>query len=581
MIDRFSFVNNHWFWYIILATLLVWLVFALKEWRQSNKLKLYLKLALAFIALTSLALIILKPTVISSIDTYEVALLTEGYSNERLDSLKKAQKKLQVQTYKVNESFINPNKTPSTIYILGEGIAPFDFYHIDSLNVTYLGNTTPSGIVKLKYDQEQTLGNSLDIEGLFNNGKKGTKLVLENPAKKHLDSVIFLNDSTKYFKLSTQLNVIGKFEYHLVEKDSTDNVITSNPIGINVIPENTLRILIVNGFPTFETKYLKNFLAEIGSEVVVKSQVTTGKFKYEYFNVNTKPTVVFSEKNLQYFDLVIIDAQSFRNLGSVEKNNLETVVRNEGLGVIIQSISNFNNEVNYLANFSFQSNKNISTTLSKWPKTNISKTPFSLKSQFSLHPIHKTNDKILSAYKPLGNGRIGTSVFENTFQLILNGNTNVYQTLWSETVNALSKKQLTTVNWNADKNIIFKDEPVTFSVRSHINTPKVLNENNDLIPLINDIDNSSLWKGTNYPKKVGWQTHYLQQDSTQIFNYYVADTMHWKALQSFNTIKSNRKQFETTQTENKAYTTQQPISLVWLYVLFLLSIGYLWLEPKL
>ena len=581
MIDTLSFVNSHWFWQIVLAALLLWLVFAWKEWQQVNKYKLYLKLVLALIAITSLALIILKPLVVSNLTNYDVVLLTKDYNLERLDSLKKAKKKIQVQNYKINEVFINPNKIPSSIYILGEGIAPFDFYQMDSLNVSYLGTHSPSGIVKLNFEQEQVVGNHITIDGLYANAEKGKRLVLESPAKTSLDSVVFSTDSTQTFKLSTQLNIIGNYEYNIVEKDSLGSIISSNPIGVRVNSENTLSILIINGFPTFETKYLKNYLAEKGHEVGVRSQVTRGKFKYEYFNKTTKPPVDFSEKSLQNYDLVIIDSQSFRSLGENQQANLESFVRNEGLGVFIQSNASFNNSVTYLIDFSFQSDKSTIANLAKWPKTNISKLPYSFKPTFALQPINQVNTSILTAYKSLGNGRIGTSVFENTFQLILNGNTNIYQTLWSETINALSKKNIHLATWDAESNIIFKDEPFHFNIRSDIHNPKVIDAKNNPIPLINDINNSSLWKGRTYPTKNGWNSQRLEQDSMLVFNYHVTDSSHWQPLKSQNTISANKKQFDFKQQRDKPYTTKLTMTLIWLYIIFLLCIGYLWIEPKL
>lgn len=581
MIDRLSFINNHWFWYVVIAALLLWLVFAWKEWQQSNTSKFYLKLVLAFVALTSLAMIVLKPIVVSQLDTYEIVVLTKGYDANQLDSLKKANKKIQILHYKVNESFINQNKKPSTIYMMGEGIAPFDFYQIDSLNVSYLGKPEPSGIVKLIFDQEQVVGNSVTFEGLYANAKKGRRLSLESPSRTNLDSIVFLSDTTQTFKLSAQMNVVGNYEYHLVEKDSMNNLLTSNPIGIRVIPKSTLNILIINGFPTFETKYLKNYLAEKGHQLVVRSQVSKGKFKYEYFNLNTKPTIDFSEKNLQNFDLVIIDAQSLKNLGRKQKSTLETVVKNDGLGVFIQANSEFNGTVNYLTDFNFQTDNTTKIKFEDWPKINIAKNPFHFKPLFSLNSIHQSNDQILSAYKTLGNGKIATSALENTYQLVLNGNTNVYQTLWSETINALSKKNIPSAHWEASDQLIFKDEPFSFRLRTLLEKPKTLDEQNDLIPLINDINNSQVWRGKTYPKALGWQSMKLEQDTTQVFHFYVTDTTKWKSIKSHKTYEANKRQFETSKTESEPYTTRQPMTLVWLYLLFLLCIGYLWLEPKL
>ncbi|MCB0463131.1 MAG: hypothetical protein KDC81_10555 [Flavobacteriaceae bacterium] len=582
MIDSLSFINNHWFWYVVIFAILLWLVFAWKEWQQPNKSKLYLKLVLASVALTSLAFIVLKPLVVSQLDTYKMVVLTKGYDVNKLDSIKNSNKKIQVLNYEVNESFINPNKKPSTIYILGEGIAPFDFYQLDSLNVSYLGNPKASGIVQLKFDQEQVVGNTINIEGLYANAKKGRKIILESPANTGLDSIVFSTDSTQPFKLSTQLNVIGNYEYHLIEKDSLNNLINSNPIGIRVVPESDLSILIINGFPTFETKYLKNYLAEKGHQLTVRSQVTRGKFKYEYFNLNTKTAVDFSEKTLQNFDLVIIDAQSFRNLGRNQKSSLEKAVRNDGLGVFIQSNTVFNGIVNYLTDFNVQADNITKINMEAWPKIGFTKSPLHLKPNFTLQSIFEVNNQILTASKTLGQGKIGLSAFENTYQLILNGNDKVYQTLWSETINAISKKQIPIVHWETSSSVIFKDEPLKFKLRTQIDKPKSLSEQNDLIPLINDLNNSHLWKGKTYPKTTGWQKLSLAQDTTQVFRYYVTDTTKWKSLKSYNTTKANKRQFSTAKAvTNKQFTTRQPLSLVWFYLVFILSIGYLWLEPKL
>ena len=94
MIDRLSFVNNHWFWYVVIAAILLWLVFTWKERQQRNTSKLYLKLALSFVALTSLALIVLRPLVISKLDTHTMVVLTKGYDSKQLDSLKNVNKKI-------------------------------------------------------------------------------------------------------------------------------------------------------------------------------------------------------------------------------------------------------------------------------------------------------------------------------------------------------------------------------------------------------------------------------------------------------------------------------------------------------
>jgi hypothetical protein len=582
MIDSFEVVNNSWFWQIIISAFFLWLIFIWKEWKQHKASTFYLKVILAFLALSSLVLIILRPLVNSSLDNFELALLTKNYNDNQLDSLKASNKDLKTKSYNINEPILDNNKIPSSIYILGEGIAPFDFYQIDTLNVKYIGNVYSSGISKFNYKQEQIIGNSLAINGVYTKSKKGTKLILQDAAKNNLDSIIFKTDSTLAFKLSTSLKVKGDFEYYITEKDSIDNVLSSNPFGVKVNPESLLKILIINEFPTFETKYLKNYLAEKGHELIVRSQITRGKFKYEYFNIVNRPIIDFSEISLTHYDILIIDSQSFRNLSSSQKNNLERVIRNNGLGMFVQPNPSYNSSRTYLSNFSFQLDNSTILELDKWSKIKLSKHSYNFKSSFALNTIHQSNDKILTAYKSLGNGRVGTSVFENTFQLLLNGNKKIYQKLWVETINALGKKKIPSATWEPSSNIVFKNQPFNFKLRTLIDYPLIHIENDNDITLINDIDIKSLWKGRTYPKHLGWGSNKLKQDSTQIFKYYVSDTTHWKALQSHQNYEANKRAFNSEQSfTTKQYIAQKPMTLIWLYLIFLSCIGFIWLEPKL
>jgi len=580
MIDNLSFLNNQWFWPIIIAACLLLILFVWKEFNQANKSKLYLKIGLAVLAIASLTLIVLKPIVTVKANAFEMALLTKGYNSNQLDSLKKTNKNLIIKNYAANEAILESDKTPASIYVLGEGVAPFDLWQLNHLNVSYLNTEIPSGIVRLNYKQKNIVGNPIEIKGLYDNAKKGTQLILENAVKTGLDSIVFSSDSSQVFKLSTPQHVVGNYELFVTEKDSLNNIISQNPIGIKITEEQTIRVLIVNGFPTFETKYLKNFLAKNGHEVVIRSQLTRGRFKYEYFNLNEKPLVEFSEKSLESFDLVIIDSQSFSNLGKRQNDALENTIRNQGLGLFIQLNSSFRSNINYITSFNFQSDVVQQISMEDTPKQKITKHPYTLKEQLTQQSIHTFGNKILSAYKPLENGYVGTSVLANTYELVLNGNSSTYKKLWSETINVISKKQIPLVYWDQHSSMNFVNEPVAFKLRTSIEKPIIL-QGDYHVPIINDIDNNNLWTATTYPKKTGWQTLKIEQDSTELFHYYVNDTTHWTSLKSYHTILANKRAFEHSNTENKPFKSKKEMNLFWLYILFILSIGYLWLEPKL
>ncbi|WP_431137742.1 hypothetical protein, partial [Psychroserpens mesophilus] len=79
-----------------------------------------------------------------------------------------------------------------------------------------------------------------------------------------------------------------------------------------------------------------NFLAENGHSVVVRSQLTKGRYKFEYFNTEAVPVYQLTENGLQPFDLVIIDADSYLELPTSSKAALDFNIQEEGLGLFVQ-----------------------------------------------------------------------------------------------------------------------------------------------------------------------------------------------------------------------------------------------------
>jgi hypothetical protein len=130
------------------------------------------------------------------------------------------------------------------------------------------------------------------VKGLYQKSSTREPIVLEDPAGAGLDSIILNSEKEQAFHLGTNLKVAGNYVFSLAIKDSLGNLISRDPLPIVVNEKEKLKILVLNSFPTFETRTLKNFLAEAGHGLVVRSQITRGRFKYEY--LNTEPVSIGS-----------------------------------------------------------------------------------------------------------------------------------------------------------------------------------------------------------------------------------------------------------------------------------------------
>jgi len=580
MIDNLGFSNIAWLLPVCFSAILIWVIFVWKEWYVSKKKRFFLKTFLAFLAIGSLALIALKPVKIVDAEKNKVIILTPGFKEVQLDSLQNETKKLEVINYEPGKPVFTEDDRITSAFILGHGIATFDLWQLDGISSKFLSATSPDGVIKLHYEQENSVGDSLTLKGKYKNPKNGNRLILEGPAGRSLDSISFDNPGVHSFNLKSTLKAKGNFLYSLVEKDSTGNLLTSNPVPVRVKDQQVLKILILNAYPTFETKYLKNFLAESGHEVVVRSQLTRGRFKFEYFNTERVTVNSISEEILENFDLLIIDAIELRNMAGRTRDNLKKAVKEQGLGIFIQPDLSFFNSAEQFSELNFASTQNSEFRMEEWPKIPIETYAFAIDDEFMLQAIHESDGHILSGYRKVQNGRIGTSVFQDTYKLILEGNTEAYQFLWSQLVTGTAQTEKPDLDWSRDSFMAYINEPFSFKIRTSIENPEIMDDQENEIPIKADIDIPTLWTGTIFPREEGWSYLSASGDSISRFNHYTGNTKDWFSLRAQETMQENKRYFNSELKENQLQKVQEPINQIWFYIIFLLSIGFLWLEPK-
>ncbi|MBW1299053.1 hypothetical protein [Aquimarina litoralis] len=582
MSSEIIFLHSHWIIPITICSLVVWLMCIWKEWVHFGKRTFWIRILVAFFAIISIAIIALKPALPALPKNTKIAILTPNYHQEALDSLQKVYKKIKLLTYKENYPILEQLHTLDTIFVLGNGIAPYDFWQLEGYKTTFIKSDIPSGIIKYRYNQKATTGEKILFKGIYNNPKKGARLFLEEPGGSNVDSIILQGNKNEEIQLSTKLKIVGNYTFRITEKDSLGNILSKNPLPIQVVQRKSLRILIVNEFPTFETKYLKNYLAENGHEVLVKTKITKGKFKFEYFNTDRIQIGTFTEKNIESFDLIILDAVIAKNLGKTSKSVLEAAIRNQGLGLFIQPDENLFQSRKSSISFDFKREKNSETRLKDATQSRVMKYPFSFKKEFTLQPIlYSTDGAIVAAYKRVGKGRVGTAIFQGTYELLLDGKSTAYKELWSDIINDISKKQNTGIYWDASKTMTRKDQPYEFTVRTSIPDPKVKTQEGYRIGMKRNIDIPSIWKGKTFPKKNGWNHINIAQDTTAVLNYFVVDTTVWRSNMIYHKIQANSRNFDISSSNNvKTNSPVEPINPIGLFVFFISCLGYLWLIPK-
>ncbi|QED36627.1 hypothetical protein FK178_02360 [Antarcticibacterium arcticum] len=579
MINNVVFLNESWFLPILGAAILLLVVFLWKEWTLAGKHRFIIKSTLVFIAVISLVLVVLKPAIHIPKKGGNIALLTPGYAKAQLDSLKKAERGLKLFNYEAGNPLPSQVSSSKKVFVLGYGLKEFDLWQMDGIPALYLNTELPEGVIKLNYKVENSVGDDLVVQGLYKNPKGGYRLLLEGPGETGLDSVELNGENEQAFKMLVPLKAKGNYIYSLTEKDEEGRIIKKDILPVKVAEKEELRILILNAFPTFETRYLKNFLAEAGHELVVRSQITRNRFKFEYLNTDRIGIGRLTEEILEPFDLLIADASSLRGFSGSERNVIGNMVREQGLGVFIQPDDTYFSSRGQLNILSFINFPNTEINDLQWPSIKLNAYPYRIKKEFGIREIHAPGNSIAAAYKKMGEGKIGTAVYSDTWELLLEGNDQAYRQIWSKLIEEVSRKEFSTASWNTVAISGQIDEPFEFELRTEIEDPFVTTGGGSNIPLIQDTSIPYLWRGTTWPRESGWNILHLDTIST--YHFYVEDGLQGTTRDDVQILQANKRYFNAEIVEGQGYSPLEPVNPLWFFGLFLICMGGLWLEPKL
>lgn len=582
MNDGVVFLNQNLFWPVIIVGLVLMAVFVWKEWSQRAEGRFWLKLVAAFLAIVSFMLIVLKPSTYQDSVRGKGIVLTDGYRSSQLDSLKSIYKRIKTEEYSKGRTLSLLTEVDS-IFLLGHGLEPFDFWQVENKSVAFLGSDEMEGWIVISRNNEMILGEPLEIRAKYAKPKAGHWAILADNAENPLDSVFFEETNAQMVTLSAEPKASGQFVYHLLEKNGDGEVLSNEPVPIQVKEGRPLKILMVNTFPTFETKYLKNFLTEKGHEVLARIQLTKGKYKFEYFNGASGTIYGFTSENLKDYDLLIIDTDSYTSLGRASKEAMEEISASEGLGIFIQADEGLFRLSERQSPFRFNRDYVTEIALGQ-PVHTLPKYPYAFQQNLRTQEI-LMDSVVVAAYLPIQKGKIGTTLLQNTYQLILDGKETLYARIWTKILNTIAREQETAVVWRSLTQIPKLDEPFEFELQTLLTDVEVTTEEGARIPLLQDILIPGKFTGTVYPRKTGWNQLQVANDSISPWFYFVYDDGQLQNIHQSELRNANHQKFGSSSTFDDLKSVSkkelQAITPFWFYLILLLSLGWLWLEPKL
>ncbi len=576
--SELTFVHSAYWIPGLIAAIALFVIFVMKEWPRRSS-SFVLRLVAGLVAVLALLAIALKPAQWSPVEGKQGVLLTSGYQETQLDSLRETNPELKELVY---QDHIDRDELDSIsqLFILGSGIQPYDFWQLEGRTVNLLQTEIPDGIDQLKYSKTLAEGEDLNLTARYTKPKPGNQIVLQAPGNLGLDSIKFTSKADTVFSLQATVKAPGDFVYTVAEKDSLGTLVNNQPLPVHISPEKQLNVVMLSAFPSFEFKYLKNYLAELNHQVLVRSQLTQGRFKYEYFNQERKSFNALATSGLKDLDLLILDAGAWQSLSRNEQNSIKEAVTQEGLGVFVMPSEDLFYGSQPLIDFKFT--RTAQTEVELQDGTVVSTFGYYLDPATNFNATLKSGNQILAGQRFLGFGSVSTTVLSNTYALQLKGNQERYNRLWSALLTSVLKPESDVVFWEERGGIGTPNEPYTIKFRTAVSEFTLTDTDGNSIPAAQHPNIPELWSATFYPEETGWFTlSFTTGETVSEHAYYVFAEEDWQTIKTSARAKANRDFFNNADTDLKELLVKRPINPLYFFVMFVLAMGYLWLEPKL
>jgi hypothetical protein len=558
-------------WIIVTVSIALTLLFGWLEWKRNTKF-LWIRLAAVVIMMLSVLLYLLQPALQRERTTSGVVVLTKNYRVAQADSVRAKNPDFRFLVMPAAAPYLNAQELTSANEVLdykdeikiiaGDGLP---VWALPNSGFSFLKGTKPDGIVNLNKPEKIYANRKVNLTGVWNGA--AITLILESPGG-IVDSVK-VAAGTNSFVLSFTPQQTGKFLFSLKAPTSKEEV-----LPIEVLPTRSLQVLMLQSYPSAETRYLKSFLIEQGHAVAMRTQVSKINYRTEFGNRSSINLNRITNELLNEFDLVILANETA--LTKTDQTVLETATRS-GLGLLWLPAAEelqkplFGFELSNFADDTAHVRVNNKTTVLPAVAARI-KTDV---------PSLANARRALSGYNFSGAGKIGVQLLQETYTQLATGEPEMYSSLWSPLLEALARPTSVATKIKVKNDFpIYVQEPIEIEMISNQSLPELVVDSVAL-PLRENVVIDNYWTTSFWAAQSGWHAVTSPADSTMT-NFYVFKSDQWQGVRSSALQNLNRahesayaNESETTVVETKR------ISSFWFFVLFLLSAGFLWLVPKL
>lgn len=618
------------FEYLAMIFLCLALILSLKETslrlqRRSHWRKLSMIMAniLAFLSLLGL---VLQPLIQSDyivqarLDTRQAALskakdpveytdyqlLTQSLETEQ--SQEKLPSDSSVKWIKQPQQILLSSPQLQRIEVLGDGLLASDWQAFGNIEVVYQEPKKLDGFVDIRWNKKVNLGDRLVVDGKIQSASKRVLTVqLIDPAGDKVAEQDVLAE--EFFSLNVLPKLPGNHRYSLRLLDKQD-ILVEEKVHMQVTYQTNSKILVLQSSPSFETKYIQNWAAEHGAEMLIKTKISLNKYSTRRINMKKN-----AEDNLSFlfnqFDLLIIDGRGIIELSSVELEWLATSLKN-GLGIIILADESLLESrakwPDFLNGVELLKVANKNEVLPYWPDNNgvvsvnneefipLAAASIRLSEQQLVHSkrlVESQRGELLVHQHSVEKGKVTLNLLQETYRWVTSGNKNIHSQFWQnlfyQTARTQSEKSLL-IDENRALNFVKRQTQVCINTVQPIKQLKAYRINNEasmhtlLMQPVNIEGNR--FCGYFWPEYSGWYQLFIDNSdelNRSPFDWiFVEPEDAWQAIQQKERIIAtlDKQQAYDSSLSIKSEMPYKPINLWIFWWTFILCASFIWLERK-
>lgn len=472
--------------------------------------------------------------------------------------------------------------------VAGHGLPPWEWQAFGGA-VEPVGETRlDAGVRQASWRRRIALGEDLVVRGVA----EGTgTLGLEGPGGTE-GSVDVDGEAT--FELRARPRDAGRFLYRWVFAAGDGELRRQGTVDVVVDQPAPVAVLWLEDAPGFETRHFKSWLTARQGKIAIRSRTSRDRYRDEFHNISGLDLSPLDPGLLERFDLVVIDDATLAALRPAEAATLRSAVEERGLGLLVRASPDAPERKLADAWPGFRvadvADLDEMSVSALWPGAEPT-TPLDVAAR-EIVPgggadpvVGDESGRWLVASRVAGVGEVGLSLLHGTYRWILEGHPEHHGRFWSRVIGALARRAEKRSRWVLPAGPIFVDEPIELGLQTGEPLPAatVAPEGGveTRLALSQDVLEPSRWHARWWPRQPGW--HQLAGVEAAAW-LWVEDAGGWSAWRQARRRSATRQRAvlgpSETETPEESPRRREELPRVWLYLTFLVSVGYLWGDER-